>query len=644
MTIGLKLRETGYRFESDERVRVYLTNALEPAQETSAKRTFVIPALAHEGEAVYAVKRVQRFTVVIGNPPYAKLSANRDEAAEELVAPFKEPVRSERNVQPLSDDYLKFLGLALGLSDQVLAFVFGMVTNRGHLVGLIHRGVREVLFERWKQLWVADLHGDSNVREINPEGGANENVFDIKQGVAITLAAKSPGASACSQHIDVWGTQDEKYAQLNALKAPGTAWTHSVPSPPHFFFEMSSCDEAGGIVLVPLNKVMPVTNTGLKTHRDALVIDFDPKVLEERIRRFRDPARSDDVVRLEFFGTSGRGPYLPGDNRDWSMVEARSRLQADEKSLRQRIRAIEYRPFDRRSIFYSADLIDRIRDDLMRHMDGGDNLAIVATRQVPNGLFCHASVTRLPIEMKTGSYDRGTNLFPLWLKADESMLKFASKRRHNFSSGYLKALGRGLDLPAEGKDGLPSGLSSEEIFWQIYTILHSPSYRLRFAGQLRVGFPPIPIPSSFEFFQELSGLGRELGFRHLLESPKHEESPVDFVCTGAPQVEKVSYSDETVWIDKAKTRGFKDVSEEVWNFHIGGYQVCNKWLKDRQAKTGKKNPRPGRKLTKKDIDHYQEIVVAISETIRLMAEIDKVIDKHGGWPDAFVTDDKTAKA
>ena len=75
----------------------------------------------------------------------------------------------------------------------------------------------------------------------------------------------------------------------------------------------------------------------------------------------------------------------------------------------------------------------------------------------------------------------------------------------------------------------------------------------------------------------------------------------------------------------------------MWNFHIGGYQVCEKWLKDRQAKGGK-NPRPGRVLTDEDIDHYQRIVFALNETIRIMQEIDEVIGKHGGWPDAFVAD------
>jgi len=129
-------------------------------------------------------------------------------------------------------------------------------------------------------------------------------------------------------------------------------------------------------------------------------------------------------------------------------------------------------------------------------------------------------------------------------------------------------------------------------------------------------------------------LGDELIKLHILESPLLNGHITTLVGSGDFQGEKVSYSDETVWIDKAKTRGFRGVPEEVWNFHIGGYQVCEKWLKDRQAKGGK-NPRPGRVLTEKEINHYQKIVVAISETIRIMKEIDEVIEKHGGWPDAF---------
>jgi hypothetical protein len=124
---------------------------------------------------------------------------------------------------------------------------------------------------------------------------------------------------------------------------------------------------------------------------------------------------------------------------------------------------------------------------------------------------------------------------------------------------------------------------------------------------------------------------REAHFKSAAAPARDEVSGKDAENSGQdaraplPIVEKISWSRDTVWVDKAQTTGFQGVREDVWNFHIGGYQVCEKWLKDRK----------GRILTKDDLAHYQKIVVALSETIRLMAEIDTVIEHHGGWPGAF---------
>ena len=124
----------------------------------------------------------------------------------------------------------------------------------------------------------------------------------------------------------------------------------------------------------------------------------------------------------------------------------------------------------------------------------------------------------------------------------------------------------------------------------------------------------------------------------LMESPKLDHFITTYTGPKNPEVGRVGGSDGTVWLDAAATKkgqpakpgtiGFRGVSEAVWNFHIGGYQVCEKWLKDRK----------GRTLSNDDIAHYQRIVVALNETIRLMQEIDEVIEQHGGWPGAFVTE------
>ena len=184
-----------------------------------------------------------------------------------------------------------------------------------------------------------------------------------------------------------------------------------------------------------------------------------------------------------------------------------------------------------------------------------------------------------------------------------------------------------LQLNQKGVHGLPDGLTPEDIFNYAYSVFHSPVYRTRYAEFLKIDFPRIPLTGSLELFRAMAKLGGELAALHLLESPMLARPITEFIGSRHPEVEKISWLNNTVWIDKVQTTGFRGVPEEVWNFHVGGYQVCEKWFKDRK----------GRVLSSDDIKHYQKIVVAISETIRLMANIDEVIEEYGGWPGAFAT-------
>jgi SOS-response transcriptional repressor LexA len=184
-----------------------------------------------------------------------------------------------------------------------------------------------------------------------------------------------------------------------------------------------------------------------------------------------------------------------------------------------------------------------------------------------------------------------------------------------------------LNLKQQGEHGLPAGLTPEDIFHYAYAVFHSPGYRSRYAEFLKIDFPRLPLTGNLELFRALARLGGELTALHLLESPTLAQSITEFIGGRNPEVEKASWSKNTAWIDKPQTTGFRGVPEAVWNFYIGGYQICEKWLKDRK----------GRTLSKDDIAHYQKIVVALSETMRLMKEIDEVIEQHGGWPGAFQT-------
>jgi predicted helicase len=217
---------------------------------------------------------------------------------------------------------------------------------------------------------------------------------------------------------------------------------------------------------------------------------------------------------------------------------------------------------------------------------------------------------------------------PLYLYDDEKLgLSFAerARKRPNLSLAFLKVLAEKLKLPQVEPHGLPKGVTPLDIFFYAYSVLHSPTYRTRYAEVLKIDFPRLPLSSDLKLFRSLTAKGAELVALHLLESPKVHNFITGFPEKGDNVVEKVQYTDNNkrVWI--RRNQYFEGVPKSVWEFQIGGYRVCEKWLKDRK----------GRPLSYDDIQHYQKIVVALNETIRLMAEVDKVIDSFGGWPRGF---------
>jgi predicted helicase len=257
------------------------------------------------------------------------------------------------------------------------------------------------------------------------------------------------------------------------------------------------------------------------------------------------------------------------------------------------------------------------------------NLGLLVTRQTKEP-FAVLATRQISTHKIVAVYDR-TSLAPLWLYQGDlegqRALAGGAGRIPALVPTFNAALASRLHM-AEAEHGLPKGVTPEHAFSYAYALFHSPGYRERYAEFLKVDFPRLPLPASWSLFQALARFGDDLVSLHIMESPTLDRHTSRFIGSASPEVERVSYSKKTVWIDKAKTTGFQGVPEAVWDFHVGGYQVCEKWLKDRK----------GRILSADDIDHYHRIVVALNETIRLMSEIDDVIEQHGGWPDAFVTE------
>lgn len=625
MKIGLKLSETGYQFSSDERARVYLTNTLEPPQDFSDRLAFEVPALAHEAQQVNAIKKHQCFTVVIGNPPYSLLSANLEPHHRALVEDYKfvngvriherGALQMEKN---LNDDYVKFIRLTQLAIERTGIGVSGLITNHSFLDNPTMRGVRWSLMRSASRIWLNDLHGNSTKQEQPPGGGEDMNVFQIKQGVAIALSVRLPGAiQRCdAKHHALWGTRESKEIWLGANHVGSHKWQQLEPTPAHFLFVPQSSSLKAEFELWPsLPHAMPVNGAGYITARDNLVIDFDRDVVIERIRAF-NASRQDDASLLKSFEVA--------DKKGWDV--RRARVELKHVDIPKRVIKTNYRPFDSRWIFFDSTLVWGRSWPTMQHVVGhARNLTMLATRMTKDQWDVWVART-ISSHKAMSAYDTNS-VFPLFLAEDSESLQrsLVSEYRINFATHFLKSLATVLGLQQKTADGLPDGVTPEDIFLYVYAVFHSHGYRSRYAEFLKIDFPRLPLTGNLELFRALARLGGELVALHLLESSKLDRPITEYLGGRSPEVEKVSWSKNTVWLDKAQTAGFKGVREDVWNFHIGGYQVCEKYLKDRK----------GRKLSKEDLDHYQKIVVALSETIRIMAAIDKVIDSHGGWPAAF---------
>lgn len=611
MKIGLKLFETGYRFGSTERARVYLTNSLEPASDhTGQQRGFEewAPALAHEAQAVNKVKSSQRFTVVIGNPPYAGHSPNTGEWIQRLVDSYfyvnGEPL-GEANSKWLRDDYVKFMRLGQYVIEKAGCGVFGLITNHGYIDNPTFRGMRTEFMKHFSQLWVTDLHGNFKKNDKTDDGSNDDNVFDIQQGVGILVATSGVTATSVIRHCDVRGTRAAKYVLLANTTAQELARDAVTPSPPFFLYVPQAQDVRDEYDrFAALNPASVESSLGVLTKRDSLVVAFTPDELVENLRTFVSTSISDKEA-ADVFG-------LPMADKDtWDLKTARRAVGTVKRDL---IRPILYRPFDWRYIYYDEVLVARMNRRVLRHLDTvKDNRGLILGRQgMATGaaewdvcFVCNGLVDQ-------NIYRRGGGtVFPLRLAISNSELQLDSAR---------------INLPRDVTSCFVRFRATpEEVLDYAYALFHSGGYRARYAEILRIDFPRLPLTDNLQLFRALAVLGGELVALHLLESPRVERFIAEYIGGPVPEVEKVSWSKTTVWLDKRQTTGFKGVCEEVWNFHVGGYQVCEKWLKDRKART----------LSKGDVRHYQKIVVALSETIRLMKEIDEVIEAHGGWPAAF---------
>ncbi len=607
LKLGMFLNESGYKGD-DERLGIYLTNSLNDAHEDT--NTLFATWLSKEANEANDIKKNVPIMVVLGNPPYSVSSHNNGEWISKKVSDYKEGL-NEKNIQPLSDDYIKFLRYAQYCVEKNGSGIVAMITNNSFLDGVIHRKMRKSLLETFDTIYIYDLHGNAKKKETAPDGSKDENVFDIMQGVSINIFVKTTDSKkdATVYHVDSYGTRELKYERLwnETLRTAG--YKKLEPKAPyHFFVPKDFAGKDKYEMGVSISLLFKNFITGVQTKRDGLFIDFEKQVLSERIK----------ILLTKNYGNEFVKNFKIEDSSGYKLLKRINICKFDEKFLTK----ILYRPFDIRDIYYDQNLIGRAFDKVMKHFIKGQNYGLITLRLNGSNEEFVAMITKTIVEK--GSLPRGNYcVFPLYLypetdaTSQSSLQEQPLSRTPNLNLEIVNQIAQKLDLtftPERSQDA--DTFCPEDLLDYIYAVLHSPTYRETYKEFLKIDFPRVPFTNKKELFFQLKEKGKALRELHLLTSPVLDKLITGYPINGSNTVEKVSYEIQgekgRVFINKEQY--FEDVPKVAWNFYVGGYQPAQKWLKDRK----------GRTLDFEDIMHYQKIIVALAKTSHLMKEIDSM--------------------
>ena len=603
LKLDILLSNTGYNHVKNNRFKVFLTNSLEECDPDTG--TLFSTWLSDEASEANYIKRDCPVMVMIGNPPYSGISSNNGDWITHLIEDYKKEPGGRERLQErkiwLNDDYVKFIRLAQMYVDRTGSGIVAFINNNGFLDNPTFRGMRWNLMRSFDKVYVLNLHGNSQKKETTPEGGKDENVFDIMVGTSINIfiktGKKQKDELAEVYYADIFGEREVKYDFLRNNCSSTVLYQKVLPIAPYYFWNnndyslKAEYDKGFSVEDLFCYNVMGVT-----TARDRMVIDSDRNRLLERICRFADPSYSDDETRHFFFGNKSGGKYLPGDSRGWSMSKARISIRDfDHSSI---ITPISYRPFDKEYIYYCQEMVDWPRMTIMRHLQK-ENIGFCAVRINSRDNEHTFFVTDSIVDKTLLSSKDNANVFPLYLY-DES-----GEKRPNLNNEIWRLINNSI-----GKD-----VSPEEILGYIYGVLYSISYREKYKEFLKVDFPRIPYPVNSNLFDNLSEKGKELIDLHLMNGSERWPLTITFPVSGNNIIEDLSWSPNNggrVQINKTQYLG--NVSAIAWNAYIGGYQPAQKWLKDRKGKV----------LSFQDILHYGRIIYALEQTERIIKEIDGI--------------------
>jgi hypothetical protein len=630
LKMDMLLTETGYKPTDDQRFRIFLTNSLEEAHPDT--KTLFSSWLSDEADQANAIKRDAPVMVVIGNPPYSGESANKGEWIMNLMEDYKkEPGGKEKlkeqNSKFINDDYVKFMRFGQHFIDKNGSGILAFINPHGFLDNPTFRGMRWNLLKTYDKIYTIDLHGNSKKNETALDGSVDQNVFDIMQGVSINFFIKTGFKKVDDLaevfHYDLFGKREFKYDYLSKHNLDTISFQILNNKAPMYYMVQKNLDleieyENG----FALNKVFNINSLGLLTKRDKFITDFKKGDIENRLKDFLNKDFSDENLASKY-------ELKLKDNDKWDLSKSRKEL-IKYGILNNNFRFQNYRCFDQRVIYYDTNFVARLNTKVLGHFKH-KNYSLISTRQLADNNFKHIFVSNIISDQCfiSNKTKEGCQVFPLYLypeKTEQPSLLDEVVRTPNLNMDIVNQIGEqlGLYFNPEEFDGTTTVETNQftplNILDYIYAVLHSPTYRDKYKEFLKIDFPRVPYPTDIQKFYELVALGGELRQIHLLESETVENYITEYPEDGDNVVGKPKFVPSSavekhsgrVYIND--TQYFDNVPEVAWNFYIGGYQPAQKWLKDRKE----------RELSFEDILHYQKIIVALSETDRIMKEIDKI--------------------
>ncbi|OYZ30143.1 MAG: DNA methyltransferase [Sphingobacteriales bacterium 17-39-43] len=624
LKMDMLLTETGYKATTDQRFRIFLTNSLEEAHPDTG--TLFSSWLSDEADQANAVKRDTPVMCVIGNPPYSVSSSNKNIWIQNLIEIYKANL-NERKIN-IDDDYIKFIRYGQHFIDKNGSGVLAYISNNSFIDGVTHRQMRHSLLSSFDKLYILDLHGNSKKKEVCSDGSADQNVFDIMQGVSINIFIKTDQKKKSELgkvfSYDLQGKREMKYKVLLENSIRSIKWKQLQYKEPYYFFVPKNFDEEENYNMgFKVNELLLNNNTGIQTKCDELSIQFEQSKLREVVDNFK--SLDLDVLKKKYPNKT--------DSSGWNFKDAVNDLKQNKIHYTK----ILYRPFDIRFTLYtgkSSGFIGRPRTTTMSHMVNGNNLGLITLRI--NGELSEYVCLITDHIVEKGSLPKGNySLFPLYLYTPtdgQQTIDETAERTPNLNISIVKQIAEKMAIQfTKEKETFKDTFAPIDILDYIYSVLHSPSYREKYKEFLKIDFPRVPYPENKDIFWKLVEIGSKLRQIHLLKSPEVNKYITQYPIDGDNIVTKIKFEENyeiingdtithiepvypmgRVYIND--TQYFQMVPEVAWNFYIGGYQPAQKWLKDRK----------GRELSFEDILHYQKIIVALKRTDELMKEIDKV--------------------